>query len=417
MSRVVVTLLGIVVATAGLYRWLNYLPSGRPRQRKIRSSVIVGVSASVLLLVQVLWAVITAQFGWPGLVLLLVLGIASVVALATIEIALRKGGVQPSLARNMWEVSWAEWRARESLRDADYATPEFHQAYLRHYANFKVRSVDGVLYPTASDTGPITLTNGLRTTLPRSFSPEMRIIVFGGSTTFCAEVPDALTWPSQLQEMLNREGPSAVVENHSFSGATVISLAPRLVASSPRPGDVVVFYVGINEVAHQLLSSARHRRGIARLPGADRALEVLNQRLSLGLWIQRATVRTTWHLTTDGLERLGRVLDEVETECRTRGASLHLILQPWIVDRHSPTSGDRIILDEFPVGHVDALARGMELLRATLRSRPAAHVAAEIFNDDSVTPFIDLFHVNARGNQLIARYVHNVLRESLRIGR
>jgi len=53
---------------------------------------------------------------------------------------------------------------------------------------------------------------GYRTTLGSSEWPEAPVVIFvGDSTTFCAEVDDAHTMPSEVARLLNRETPARVV--------------------------------------------------------------------------------------------------------------------------------------------------------------------------------------------------------------
>lgn len=410
--RVLVTILLTVVVTLVLDRLVNFLPDRRRRHRTVRPIVLGAVSAAALSSLQVLWEFTEELFGSQGLVVLIAIGAVALLAAALVETALRQGGVQPSMDKSMWDELWTEWRSMESLRSADYVTAEFHRAYLYHCARFKVRILDGVHYPTASESGPITLTDGLRTTLPSTGNPKRRLMVFGGSTTFCAEVPNELTWPSLLQELLNADGTLLAVENHGFGGATMLSLTPHVTASNPRDGDAIVFYIGVNEMAYMLVSRISDRRGIARLSLVEKALQVLSERLALGLWIRRATIRDRWKINASGLISLNRVVDEIADECHSLGVSIHFVLQPWILDRSRLSAGDRTILKRYSASQMDAFTQGMKILRESLSRRTDVHTAAEIFNEEAITPFIDLVHVNARGNQLIARYVHNVLRDS-----
>ena len=67
-------------------------------------------------------------------------------------------------------------------------------------------SVGKVLTSSNFDGRYINVVRGLRRTEPVPINPNRRIVAFGGSTTFCVEVPDALTWPSYLaRRVLDRE--------------------------------------------------------------------------------------------------------------------------------------------------------------------------------------------------------------------
>ena len=62
--------------------------------------------------------------------------------------------------------------------------------------------------------------SGLRVTTDQPSSTVGRILIFGGSTTFCGEVDDKDTYPSQLQRLVLNSGFKMRVENYGKSAAT-----------------------------------------------------------------------------------------------------------------------------------------------------------------------------------------------------
>ena len=87
---------------------------------------------------------------------------------------------------------------------------------------------------------------GLRRTEPVPINPNRRIVAFGGSTTFCVEVPDALTWPSYLaRRVLDRE---TEVINAGLSAAKFFDRVKAFEGLDlTTSGDVAVFFVGVND--------------------------------------------------------------------------------------------------------------------------------------------------------------------------
>ncbi|MCX6536058.1 MAG: hypothetical protein NT119_05840, partial [Actinobacteria bacterium] len=113
----------------------------------------------------------------------------------------------------------------------------------------------------------------LTTDQPKLFT--QRIFFYGGSTTFNREVSDGDTYPSLTQKLLNQETRTARVENRGTIGASAVDLLrfleadeSELVASSNgnkiqglRKGDIVVFYIGVNEAKNAIV----YRDPITRL--------------------------------------------------------------------------------------------------------------------------------------------------------
>jgi hypothetical protein len=80
-----------------------------------------------------------------------------------------------------------------------------------------------------------------------------RILIFGGSTAYCSEVPDSLTLSSCLQRILNQKGRREFkVENLGATTVTIQQQLARLKMETIGPGDVVVFYDGVNDVIQSI---------------------------------------------------------------------------------------------------------------------------------------------------------------------
>src|SRR5262249_41286562 len=83
----------------------------------------------------------------------------------------------------------------------------------------------------------------------------LRIIAYGGSTTFCYNLPTDLAWPLRLQQILRAQhNESAQVLN---GGAIVWSIGHEVARAKrelpqPKPA-VVIIYSGVNEEANAAL--------------------------------------------------------------------------------------------------------------------------------------------------------------------
>lgn len=91
--------------------------------------------------------------------------------------------------------------------------------------------------------------HGRRRTTDVPATAKHTVFVVGGSTIYSAEVPDAYTIPSYLQRLLNARLPGVWrVVNCGSIGLTVAQQVELLRTEPLRPGDIVVFYDGVNDV-------------------------------------------------------------------------------------------------------------------------------------------------------------------------
>ena len=95
----------------------------------------------------------------------------------------------------------------------------------------------------------ININNGRRATLGSTGIRKRKVLVFGGSTVFCAEVPDSMTIPSQLQKLILDNGFDSDVLNYGIPGIRIENQFRILeTIEELEPGDIVVFYDGINDL-------------------------------------------------------------------------------------------------------------------------------------------------------------------------
>jgi hypothetical protein len=103
---------------------------------------------------------------------------------------------------------------------------------------------------------------GLRVTIgqPRHFN--RRILFFGGSTIYCSEVPDDVTIPSLVQKKITQLGyRNIAVFNYGTTTVTSSQQLERLRGIGLQPGDIIIFYDGVNDV-YQGVFNARPKSTI-----------------------------------------------------------------------------------------------------------------------------------------------------------
>jgi hypothetical protein len=87
--------------------------------------------------------------------------------------------------------------------------------------------------------------DGHRVTINQPSNFTNTIWMFGGSALANVEVPDDLTIPSYLQGEFKNQ--NIRVENYGYAGAQIKHQFAKLKSLPTKPGDVVIFYDGINE--------------------------------------------------------------------------------------------------------------------------------------------------------------------------
>lgn len=118
------------------------------------------------------------------------------------------------------------------------------------YPNYKVRMTNKYFPNIPSEWEVSTNSIGFRGPEPLSTeNGTFKIIAVGGSTTFCINSRDQLTWPAQLQDKLLNDGQKVWVNNaglqgHSTYGHTVL-LRDHVLKRQP---DAVLFLVGVNDM-------------------------------------------------------------------------------------------------------------------------------------------------------------------------
>lgn len=151
---------------------------------------------------------------------------------------------------------WEVWKTKPPpYQNAYYFSSDFlNEAW--HSA--RVKYIDN-LFVLEDFEGPnINVKNGKRKTTDQPLNPKHRILMFGGSTLFGQEVPDAETIPSHLQRKLNVALPAMwIVENYGIVAITAEQQYKTLQNIEIQSGDVVIFYDGINDVGYSVFSGYR----------------------------------------------------------------------------------------------------------------------------------------------------------------
>jgi lysophospholipase L1-like esterase len=274
--------------------------------------------------------------------------------------------------------------------------------------------------PAGMDTSVMICVNrlGLRGRLPEE--GEVRIITLGNSTTECAYIDDAATWPHLLQEKLNAQGRAVWVGNGGVNGTSTrgnaIFLEDHLLGLHP---DIVIFMPG---AADRGRISAKQDAGLLAPEHLAPSQWLLEHSLLVGStarFIQAREPRTMdWStigatatspdtsrmrgsrvpvadhdaFVLDYAERIAHVADL----CAVRDVRLLLMTQPILAEDSSDT---RRIMERYNDATKSlALERGIPLfdLASTMAQDKGYYLDGIHFSNDGakevarlVTPFVD----------------------------
>jgi hypothetical protein len=270
----------------------------------------------------------------------------------------------------------------------------------------------------------INIENHERNTVPRIGHPLRRLWVFGGSTIMGVEVPDAFTIPSFLQRGL------AETEVRNL-GATTISVKHqlyRLETMAPvAPGDVVVFYDGVNDTILSLYYRNPYgtiidanRKTIETLPWSERAVWFLYSKLKDHSAFARRFLdptKPTDHqvtITEDMLKEFEEhylsILKKADAFARSRSATFVHFLQPTIFTLAHQTDYERSLLSNgwlSPANLREAYAAGYPAIRRASQRAAAGGIAtidlSSALDSRQREVFLDFCHLTEHGNELVAR--------------
>jgi len=287
---------------------------------------------------------------------------------------------------------WSPAFARESLHVTTIGPRAYDQTHIgvvRGLSDFRGRW--------------ITIVDGKRVTLGGPTNALHRIHVFGGSTTVCAEVPDQYTWPTQLQAQV-KDARFAVV-NHGVFGATALDRLRALRAETIRPGDVVVFYIGVNDSRIGMVQQNGPNNLFARWTWGRVFLERLSRVSRVARDLYPRTQRLWWAPESYSVDRrvirLASALKMAQGSATGRGAHFIAVLQPNLyVSRH--WSGDDDGMSTAVQDFYDAARIHLSTIFPPT-DRVAKFVdASTIFDSLTLSPFVDWNHVNEIGNRVVA---------------
>lgn len=365
-------------------------------------------------------------FGWVAT--LTFLGMTGT-AISGLEVALRKtvqanGGIrfgdgvsELTATPNGAQVSLEEARAASCDYPYAYMTAEFHESmqYSRITGERGLRDRNR----NRSETH-LHVDDGIRRTVGNPPKPESWIACYGGSTTYNDETPDDLTWCSFLQTQLNATECNLGIFNHGVMGATAVDRCQHLRERPDRSSlRCVVIFFGDNDCGYVGRAFARSVFGVRQGPILPIECEYTDPlvfklvRLSarhseILRWVQgeiepsllRLRVRLAVKQTVSALKDVERLLGSER---------VIFVLQPNLYSRKQVETYEQRLRKRFSSTRIEQyLAEALPRYRVELQG-PTFFDATDLFDSMPESVYLDWSHVNARGNEMIARYVFNLL--------
>ena len=326
-------------------------------------------------------------------------------------------------------VPFEEARAAAGTYPDDYMTKEFwlemksyissrseqKKKFKSENKNFKIQQTRLDLFSSINfDSNQYNVKNGRRFTTNSPKNSNSNLFCLGNSTTFCEEVPDRLTYPSFLQRKINLHELSIKVIN---SGAAPATLFDAVGSFSSRGDyglsskDIIVIFFGANECGW--ISQLSGARATAEIWLWLRALGGLaNFDFQLPTWLylklsplgfrkfSRSAVNETIRILTNAYENYSR-----------QGVEMIAVLQPNIYTLQTKSEYEKMLERQFSQD-MKILVRGAYgQFEFWVDSVPFAVSATDLFDDCDSSVFLDLFHVNARGNEIIAQFIFDELKK------
>jgi len=317
---------------------------------------------------------------------------------------------------------FVEWQTKKYYQDAN-ALSKANNSYSPHdeynFANGElIKSSDDLITIGDFDGSFIKIKDGRRVTVGSNGLRKQRVLVFGGSTVFCAEVPDLLTSSSQLQQLILENDFDFDVLNYGIPGLRIENQFNILkTVTDLGPGDIVVFYDGVNDLIRVFEEGLKRHKNQApwrQLNSFSFALEKrssLFKHISISGYVDNIGV-TNEYLDSGASQYISDnwlKYEELSRELvQKTGADFVHVLQPnWLTYKKLSESRSE-----------DKRFSDMRLIQEIFKSIAAQNSEVFDFSDrlDTLedTPFFDWVHLDEIGNKKVAEEMLAVLEPLLK---
>lgn len=302
-------------------------------------------------------------------------------------------------------------------RDAPYFSAEFIDESFTQPGGWEVRPGTGLLFPKDFSGTYFTVVDGVRLTTDVPAVVDRTLHLYGGSTVYCSEVPDSHTLASYLQRRLVEGGHDRVaVINKGVTSINTNQQLERLQHDGVTPGDLVVFYDGVNEVIQGVIFGNPSGNIVYRDLSRPKWQRTLVKMANYSSFVRRFFTELTRNYEVHDLQarvqraaaRYGDNLASAQEYVERHGGTFVHFLQPQLYS-----------LAQFGDYEHDLVSQGIVMIQAEAAFRAAYPALAEVVQerarsgshdiglesvlDKAEQPvYLDFCHVNHVGNALIA---------------
>jgi hypothetical protein len=262
---------------------------------------------------------------------------------------------------------------------------------------------------------PVTTNSlGLRNTTDQPSTPSGRVLIFGGSTTFCGEVSDRLTYPSQLQRILNDRNSGLIVENYGKSAATATDRVQVLKSIDDLDeNDIVIFYVGVNESGVGFVQRDLPVGLITKLPELGNALRKVSKYSRIADILFRKFVFGGIEISEGSKLKaeaeFRKAMQDAESFATKSGAKFVPVLQANLFTRNPPSDYDQTLAKMYGSELGVVMPDMYERLLPIISAYENFGDARAVMNNLERSPYYDWMHIDSRGNLRIATFLNDLL--------
>jgi lysophospholipase L1-like esterase len=259
----------------------------------------------------------------------------------------------------------------------------------------------------------INIEDGRRVTTGSTGLREKRILVFGGSTILCGELPDSMTVTSNLQKILTSKNLEFDVLNYGISGLRIENQFKILeTVKDLNSNDVVVFYDGINDLNRIFEEGLERRANQTPMRQINKIVKELEERSLLfrdisitnyldGLGVSQA------YLANDVGQQISDNWIKFDAIARkyveSKGAKFVHILQPNWLTLESVNNSTKLKKHWSDRKIIQSAFEKSVIPETKIKD------LTKIFDDLDTTPFLDWAHIDEVGTAKVAEEMFAVL--------
>jgi len=329
---------------------------------------------------------------------------------------------------------WYEYRLQDP---AAYNNAEYNVKTLVK-ENFSIQHIilNGNLVPKDQKGKYINVRDNKRVTLNQPEKYINNIHVFGGSTIFCAEVPDEFTIASILQKIINQNLPNKFkVINHGTSGLRISDQVQKIKYLNLKPNDILIFYDGVNEVYQNLFRGSFDESIIEQDRNFKKKLNIFH-RLYIDFFDKfagrhfflfrrflnpyQAPQENIVNITDENIlsynDEFIDNLEKIKSIAYEKELIYFHIFQPNLFIKKNKSKYQKKLLNNkwlTPSGldkAFDYALKEQKLLNHKLEQKNINSFSLiEVFDDLEQEIYLDYYHLNEYGNSIIAKNIYKII--------